>query len=71
MKRIIFEDHGQDFLEWVIDETNTVVECEPAQGFVWNQSVVLTMEVGEQPEIQTWTGLKFTLAYPIVEIVDL
>lgn len=35
MKTIIFEDNKQDFLEWDIDENNTVVACRPFQGRMW------------------------------------
>lgn len=40
IRTITFEDHGQDFLEWDIDLSNTVVACRPAQGFVWLGSVI-------------------------------
>lgn len=32
---IQFEDHGQDFLWWVVDEAGKVIDCGPFQGFVW------------------------------------
>lgn len=35
MKRIFFEDDGQDFLEWDINEEGEVVACRPFQGWVW------------------------------------
>lgn len=35
MKTIILEDHGQDFLEWDIDEKGVVVGCRPFQGSIW------------------------------------
>ncbi len=38
---IVFEDKGQDFLEWDLDENNEVVACRPAQGWVWIGSKVM------------------------------
>lgn len=38
---IHFEDHGQDFLEWDVDATGTVVGCRPLQGWVWCGLVIL------------------------------
>lgn len=34
MQTIIFEDQGQDFLEWII-HNGVVVDCQPSQSFVW------------------------------------
>lgn len=34
MQTIIFEDKGQDFTEWVIND-GVVVDCQPCQAFVW------------------------------------
>lgn len=30
-----FEDHGQDFLEWDVDENGTVTDCRPFQASTW------------------------------------
>lgn len=36
IKRITFEDRGQDFLWWEVDmETGRVVGCGPCQGWLW------------------------------------
>ncbi|MCM2494572.1 hypothetical protein [Burkholderia glumae] len=32
---IEFEDRGQDFTKWKCDEHDTVVECGPFQGWLW------------------------------------
>lgn len=34
-RRIHFEDQGQDFLWWDIDEDDVVVDCGPFQGSIW------------------------------------
>lgn len=36
MMIVYFEDHGQDFLEWLIDdETGKVLDCKPYQARIW------------------------------------
>lgn len=37
---IRFEDHGQDFLEWLIEKTGLVVYCSPFQADVWCGAMV-------------------------------
>lgn len=32
---IHFEDHGQDFLWWKLDEAGKVIDCGPFQGSIW------------------------------------
>lgn len=39
-RKIYFEDKGQDFLWWIIDEFGLVIDCGPFQGFVWIGSTV-------------------------------
>lgn len=33
--RITFEDHGQDFLTWQLDDNGVVVDCMPFQASTW------------------------------------
>lgn len=33
--RIQFEDHGQDFLTWQLDNNGVVVDCQPFQASIW------------------------------------
>lgn len=35
MKTILFVDYGQDFLEFDVDETGTVIDVRPFQHWVW------------------------------------
>lgn len=35
MRRIYFEDDGQDFLWWDLDDENNVVDCGPFQAWLW------------------------------------
>ncbi|QRE00437.1 hypothetical protein [Burkholderia phage BCSR52] len=32
---IQFEDRGQDFLSWTLDENGVVIECKPFQAWLW------------------------------------
>ena len=41
MRTIVFEDDGQDFLEWDVDEKGVVVDCRPFQQNVWNGTKVV------------------------------
>ena len=69
---ITFEDHGQDFLEWDIDESDTVVGCRPFQSRAWVGSVVLNkhpLEVGDKLTLQVRSRAEpYHLAYPIEAI---
>lgn len=38
--KITFEDDGQDFLVWFIDERGEVIHCTPFQASVWNGMMV-------------------------------
>lgn len=51
MKTLMFEDDGQDFMEWDIDGTGFVVACRPFQSFVWCGMRVVSAEVGKYPQI--------------------
>jgi hypothetical protein len=35
MYTVVFEDDGQDFLEWDVDDDGEVVGCRPFQDWVW------------------------------------
>lgn len=43
MKRIHFEDDGQDFLSWLVDDQGYVIESEPFQTWVWAGYQVLAL----------------------------
>lgn len=71
MKTIYFEDRGQDFLEWDIqdraDGTAVVVACRPFQGFVWKGVLLKKYKRGEQPTLVRH-GEESLLNYRVVEI---
>lgn len=43
--KINFEDNGQDFLWWTINERGLVVDCGPFQASVWCGSIVVDTEL--------------------------
>ena len=45
MKTIVFEDHGQDFLEWDINRHGIVVGCRPFQEGVWKGTIVIDQDI--------------------------
>lgn len=51
MKTIFFEDQGQDFLEWDINDDNEVIDSRPFQRRVWVGFKVDRIAVGAQPLI--------------------
>ena len=64
---IVFEDHGQDFLEWdVID--GVVVDCRPFQGFVWKGTKVDRTKAaeGQLLPIITKRGERRVVMYPVI-----
>jgi hypothetical protein len=41
MKTIVLEDHGQDFLEWDVDDKGVVVGCRPFQERIWKGTKII------------------------------
>lgn len=35
MLTVNFKDEGQDFLEWILNNDNVIVDCQPFQSRVW------------------------------------
>lgn len=44
-RTIVFEDCGQDFLEWDLDDIDRVVGCRPAQASTWIDCIVMNKVV--------------------------
>jgi hypothetical protein len=69
---ITFEDHGQDFLTWELDENKKVVDCQPFQASTWCKSQVVNeqLAVGEYVIIETKHTASgyLTIKYPIEKI---
>jgi hypothetical protein len=69
--RIEFEDHGQDFLRWTIDEDGKVMDSQPFQADLWNGTTLLDypdLKVGMALAIITKHDDVLTLKYPIIKI---
>ncbi len=78
LKRIFFEDHGQDFLYWDIDQDGSVVDCGPFQYSVWVGTKVFRTD--EPDSLATGKQILFQsksmdspriLIYPIEKIEEL
>jgi hypothetical protein len=69
---ITFKDHGQDFLEWELDEKGVVVESRPFQTSIWAGNVILDykrLEVGDLVHyFSKEDGQLNTINYPIESI---
>lgn len=67
---ITLEDHGQDFLEWDLDEENVVVECRPFQAWAWEGIKVLNESItpGDFLEVELADGSRATLKYPVATV---
>ena len=72
MQRIILEDHGQDFLEWDI-ENGKVVACGPFQGWVWEGTLVHNSDIrpGDFLDITPKIGKRTTLNYRVESVEEL
>mgnify|MGYP001573167488 CR=1 FL=1 len=64
---IFFEDRGQDFLEWDLEDMK-VVAVRPFQAFVWvGQKLIGTPKVGKAPSFLSAGEVK-TMNYKLVKI---
>ena len=70
MIKVTFEDHGQDFLEWYI-QNGKVVACRPFQGWLWEGTKVhnKTIQPGDILQIENQSGARLKLLYPVEKVV--
>jgi len=68
-QKIIFEDDGQDFYEWWIDEYGEVLHCAPFQAFVWNGKMVDTFNMRKGAYLPLQNGM--FIQHRVKKIVDL
>lgn len=70
MITVYFEDHGQDFLEWDIEE-GVVVGCRPYQEWLWKGTKVHNTSIrpGDILEVSGSDGRRRTLNYAVVKVV--
>jgi hypothetical protein len=70
-KTIVFEDHGQDFLEWDLTVDGGVIGCRPFQASVWVgcRVVNFNVEVGDCViYLSPNDGRERSIGYPVVEV---
>lgn len=72
MRKIEFEDKGQDFLEWTLNDEDKVVDSFPFQTDIWKGTKVFDPEVGERPLLMNDNfGKPRELNYKILKITEL
>lgn len=73
MKKIHFEDKGQDFLWWIIDPEGKVIDCGPFQKSFWVGSAVFLpdLEVGEPITYMNRFGDDRILNYAVTKIEEI
>lgn len=75
-----FEDHGQDFLKWWLDERGEVLHSDPYQSSVWNGTIVTLASLKKgagQPNIGGYlhyghdeNGAPLMIKYPIKSVTE-
>jgi len=69
VQTVHFEDKGQDFLEWDIED-GKVVDCRPFQGWLWNGTRVHNDHIspGSILDITPVTSGRTTLNYRVEKV---
>lgn len=73
MITVFFEDDGQDFLEWDINDKGEVVACRPFQGAIWIGTKVHNKDIhpGEHLDITTTDGAARRLIHAVEKVQEL
>lgn len=72
-KTVRFEDHGQDFLEWDI-ENGKVIGCHPFQGSVWIGCFVRNQSIRKGSFLHILTKserIQMTVKYPVAKVIPI
>jgi len=71
MITVYLEDHGQDFLEWDIED-RFVVDCRPFQGWLWKGTYVFSTDIqpGLLLDIMTKDEQRTRLRYPVERVEE-
>lgn len=70
--RVELEDHGQDFLEWDLDEAGVVLDCRPFQAALWVGVRVRNharLRAGSPLLLTLVNGDEITLNYPAAMVM--
>jgi hypothetical protein len=72
MLRVYFDDHGQDFLEWDIQD-GVVVGCHPFQGWLWNGTKVYNEDIkpGDYLQIESPGVGRTSIKYPVERVEEI
>lgn len=78
MKTLIFADHGQDFLEWDIDDSGVITSCRPFQDWLWAGKKVIEPELLLQNLLENeeafvrvqCNGSVISIRYPVISALD-
>lgn len=75
-RKLHFEDQGQDFLWWEINEEEEVVDCGPFQASIWVGCQLITdsetgLVEGDCPVFMNKQGEMKQLLYKVEEIEEL
>ena len=67
---ILFEDHGQDFIQWVLDENGKVLNSAPFKNWLWRDGFVAleSIKLGEQLIFYKPESAAIPIKYPVVSI---
>lgn len=71
MTTIVFEDHGQDFLEWDVDDDGVVVGCRPFQAPFWCGVIVEypdDLKPGDLVFFYRGNTVVNNIKYPVMEV---
>lgn len=73
MLTVFFEDDGQDFLEWDINDKGEVVDCRPFQGDIWIGTKVHNKDIqpGDHLDITTTDGISQHLIHAVEKVLEL
>lgn len=70
LTKIHFQDKGQDFTEWTVNDEGVVVDCQPFQASVWVGLKIYNWpcKVGQKPYFRVPGHGKQKLNYKITKI---
>ena len=73
MITVFFEDDGQDFLEWDINDKGEVVDCQPFQGDIWIGTKVHNKDIqpGDYLDITTPDGIDRHLIHAVEKVWEI
>jgi hypothetical protein len=73
MITVFFEDDGQDFLEWDINDKGEVVDCRPYQGNVWIGVKVVNKDIkpGDRLEVIMPSGIHRTITHAVDKVQEI